>query len=350
VHNCFDKDRCRVCREMRPETGKGPMIVDTDGHIPAQETGSDPRPDKAMGRREAMDARRRPALAVPPGACDCHIHVFGPPQRFPLATDLAYTPAEAQVQAYIAVRRRLGLGRTVVIQPSAYGADNACTLEAIAQLLPNARGIAVVDPTIPDAGLERLHNAGIRGLRFSLVVKNAMRPQHLEVMAKRIQPFGWHIQFRSTYRDLPELESHLQRLPVDVCLDHLGGIPPEAPLADPAWRALLRLLARGRCWVKLSAPYQLSRMPGPGYADYAPQVRALVKAAPQRLLWGTNWPHPLVETKPDDADLLDSLGEWIAEESLRRAVLVENPAVLYGFPPIGGEGAAAGMKPGRLLA
>ena len=335
---------------MRIEAGKTSMSVDTIGLIPAQATGIDLHPDKTMGRREATDAGRRPALAVPPGACDCHIHVFGPRQRFPLAADLAYTPAEAPVEAYLTVRRRLGIERTVVIQPSAYGADNTCTLEAVAQLLPNARGIAVVDPAIPDAGLEQLHNAGIRGLRFSLVVKNAMRPEHLEAMAQRIQPLGWHIQFRSTHRDLPELESHLQRLPVDVCLDHLGGIPPEAPLGHPAWQALLRLLARGHCWVKLSAPYQLSRMSGPGYADYAPQVRALVKVAPQRLLWGTNWPHPLVETKPDDADLLDCLSEWIAEESLRRAVLVENPAALYGFSPVVGEGAAAGVRPGRLPA
>jgi predicted TIM-barrel fold metal-dependent hydrolase len=326
------------------------MIADTNGLIPAQKNGIDPRPDKPIGRREATDAGRRPAITVPPGACDCHIHVFGPRQRFPLAADLAYSPGEAPVAAYLRVRRRLGIERTVVIQPSAYGLNNACTLEAVAQLLPNARGIAVVDPAIPDAGLEQLHNAGIRGLRFSLVVKNAMRPEHLEAMTKRIQSFGWHIQFRSTHRDLPELESLLRRLPVDVCLDHLGGIPPETPLAHPAWQTLFRLLAGGRCWVKLSAPYQLSRMPGPGYADYAPQVRALVKAAPQRLLWGTNWPHPLVETKPDDADLLDSLGEWIADESIRRAVLVENAAALYGFPPIVGEGTAAGMKPGEVSA
>jgi D-galactarolactone isomerase len=308
------------------------MIIDANGLIPTQTTGIDLRPDKPMGRREATDVGRRPALAVPPGACDCHIHVFGPRERFPLAADLAYTPADAPVEAYLTVCQRLGLQRTVVIQPSAYGIDNACTLEAVAHLQPNARGIAVVDPAIPDAGLEQLHNAGIRGLRFSLVVKNAMRPEHLEAMARRIRPLGWHIQFRSTARDLPPLEPLLRKLPVDVCLDHLGGIPPEVPLTHPAWQTLFRLLAGGHCWVKLSAPYQLSRMPGPGYADYALQVRALATAAPQRLLWGTNWPHPLVETKPDDADLLDSLGEWIAEESVRRAIHVENPAVLYGFP------------------
>jgi predicted TIM-barrel fold metal-dependent hydrolase len=283
-----------------------------------------------------LTSTRRPALVAPPGTCDCHIHVFGPRDRFPLAADLAYAPDEAPVVAYLAMRHRLGIERTVVIQPSAYGADNACLLEALAKLHPNARGIAVVDPAIPDAGLEQLHDVGIRGLRFSSVTKNALRPEHLERMASRIQPLGWHIQFRSTDRDLPELESPLRRLPVDVCLDHLGNIPPEEPLTHPAWRALLSLLGSGHCWVKLSAPYQLSRMPGPGYADYAPQVSAMVMVAPNRLVWGTNWPHPLADSKPDEADLLDSLREWIPDESVRRMILVENPAALYGFPPVAG--------------
>jgi len=275
---------------------------------------------------------RKPVLAAPRGACDCHIHVFGPRERFPLAADLSYVPDEARVEAYLAIRRRLGIERTIIVQPSVYGTDNACTLQAIAQLMPGARGIAVVDPAITDADLERLHEAGIRGLRFSLVTKNALRPEFLETMAGRIQPLGWHIQFRSTHRDLPDLESLLGRLPVDVCLDHLGNIPPEEPLTHPAWQALFRLLDRGHCWVKLSAPYQLSRMPAPGFTDYAFQVSALVKAAPHRLVWGTNWPHPLVATKPDEVDLLDSLREWIPDESVRRTILVSNPAALYDFP------------------
>lgn len=277
---------------------------------------------------------RRPALVAPPGSCDCHIHIFGPRERFPLAANLAYTPAEAWVEAYLAIRRRLGIERTVVIQPSAYGTDNRCTLEAIAHLLPSARGVAVVDPAVSDRELEHLHEAGIRGLRFSLVVKNALRPEFLETMARRIQPFGWHIQFRSTHRDLPDLESRLERLPVEVCLDHLGSIPPEEPITHPAWQAIFRLLGRGHCWVKLSAPYQLSRMPGPGYADFSSQVSALVKTAPHHLVWGTNWPHPSVSTMPDEADLLDILEEWIPEASVRRAILVDNPAALYGFPSV----------------
>lgn len=273
----------------------------------------------------------RPRLAAPPYACDCHIHIFGDRQRYPLAAEIAYTPAEATVADYLQVRRRLGLERTVVVQPSTYGTDNTCTLDAIAMLRPHARGIAVVEPSVRDAELERLHAAGVRGLRFSSGVKNALHPDLLEVMAVRIRPLGWHVQLRSTHRDLPGLEARLLRLPVDVCLDHMSSIPPEEPLNHPAWATLFRLLGEGRCWVKLSAPYQLSRMPGPQYADYATQVSAMVKAAPERLVWGTNWPHPLVEIKPDDADLLDSLSEWVPDESIRRAILVDNPARLYGF-------------------
>jgi D-galactarolactone isomerase len=240
------------------------------------------RPPRVTSAVSADTRGKCPTLVAPPKACDCHIHVFGPRERFSLAADLAYTPAEATVEHYLQVRRRLGIERTVVIQPSVYGTDNACTLEAIARLQPKARGIAVIDPTVSDAELERLHGAGIRGLRFSLVVKNALRPEFLEVMAQRIRPLGWHIQFRSTQRDLPTLETQLIRLPVDVCIDHMGSIPPEVDISHPAWKTLFRLLDTGRCWVKLSAPYQLSRMPGPRYADYARQVSALVRAAPER--------------------------------------------------------------------
>jgi D-galactarolactone isomerase len=238
------------------------------------------------------------------------------------------------VDAYLAVRKRLGIERTVVIQPSAYGTDNRCMLDAISQLSPTALGVAIVDPSVTDDELEQFHDAGIRGLRFSLVVKNSMKPEVMELMARRVSPLGWHIQFRSTHRDLPDMETLLSNLPVDVCLDHIGSIPPELPIDHPAWQSVFRLLERGHCWVKLSAPYQLSHMPGPGYSDFASQVSALVKAAPDHLVWGTNWPHPSVSTLPDETDLLDSLQEWIPDASVRRAILVDNPESLYGFPPV----------------
>lgn len=260
------------------------------------------------------------------------MHVFGPRDRFPLAANVDYRPDQAGVERYLAVRKRLGIHRTVVVQPSTYGTDNSCTLEAIAALHPTARGIAVIVPDLAESAIRKLHDAGVRGLRFSHTVKNAMQPEQLERVASRIRPFGWHIQIRSTYRDLAALSPLLSRLPVDVCIDHMSSIPPDNNAENgSAFEAMLRLLETGRCWVKLSAPYQLSRSGPPDYADMREQARALVEAAPERMVWGTNWPHPLVTAKPDEADLLDVLLDWIDDESVRHAVLVENPAKLYDF-------------------
>lgn len=275
---------------------------------------------------------RKPKMTPPAGSCDCHIHVFGPRDRYALAADVAYRPAEASVESYREVRDRLGIERTIVVQPSVYGTDNRCTLDAIAALGPGARGIAVVSPDAPEAELARLHDAGIRGLRFSLTVKNALHPRDLHRVARRIEPLGWHVQLRSTHKDLPDLEPVLADLPVDVCIDHMSSIPPAEGIAHPAFQALLRLVSTGRVWVKLSAPYQLSREGAPRYADMAEQARRLVAAAPQRMVWGTNWPHPQASDQPpDDGDLLDALLDWADDETTRRAILVDNPAALYCF-------------------
>jgi predicted TIM-barrel fold metal-dependent hydrolase len=281
---------------------------------------------------DSLPSGRRPRLKAPAGTCDCHIHIFGPRDRFPLAAELAYVPRDATIEMYRALRRRLGIERTVVIQPSAYGTDNTCLLEALAAFGDTARGVAVVPTDVGDGELERLHAAGVRGLRFSFVVKNAMPPADLERMASRIRPLGWHIQLRSTANDLVELASRLTKLDVEVCIDHMSSIPPAEGTNAPAFKTLLRLVGSGRIWVKLSAPYQLSRWGAPGYNDMSPHARALVRAAPERMVWGTNWPHPHpgVVTKPDDADLLDTLLDW-ADEPQRVAMLSINPARLYGF-------------------
>ena len=150
-------------------------------------------------------------------------------------------------------------------------------------------------------------------------------------MPQRIAPLGWHIQYRSTEQDLPELSERLLALPVDVVVDHIGSIPPELGTDHPAFVALLRMLETGRCWVKLSAAYQLSKMGAPDYSDYQTFARALVEASPERMLWGTNWPHPKVDFMPDDADLLETLLDWVDDEAMRHKVLVDNPARLYGF-------------------
>jgi len=268
---------------------------------------------------------------VPAGACDSHIHVYGDPARFPYEPVGGKDMPRLFLDDYLAIRDRLGLRRTVVIQTPYYGTDNACMLDVIARLGAEARGIAVVSPDIGDAELERLHEGGVRGLRFGVELARGMRFDCLEEMAARIAPLGWHIQYRSTEKDLADMEARMRDLPVPVCVDHIGSIPPETGTDHPAFKALLRLVDTGRCWVKLSAPYQLSRTGAPDYADYRTQARALVAAAPERMVWGTNWPHPRVDDMPDEGDLLNTLADWTGDDATRKAILVDNPAALYGF-------------------
>ena len=275
-----------------------------------------------------------PHILAPPGACDCHIHIYGDPERFSFQPMPGREPPQDYLSDYLAVRDRLKLTRTVIIQSPFYGTDNTCMLDAIASLGPNALGIAVVSSDVTDAELQELHEGGVRGLRFGIELHKGMRPTELlEEMAARIEPLGWHIQYRSTERDLPDIAQRLALLPVPVCIDHIGSIPPETGIDHPAFGALLRLLDTGRCWIKLSAPYQLSQFGPPDYADYRPQAQALASAAPERMLWGTNWPHPRVDRKPDDVHLLDVLSDWVPNIEQRNAILVDNPESFYGFPP-----------------
>jgi D-galactarolactone isomerase len=277
---------------------------------------------------------RTPKLKAPPGACDCHLHIYGPRDRYPwVAVKNRPFLDDSRLEHYLKVRDRLGLARTVVVQATQYNTNNECLLDTVAALGANGRGIAVVDPAIPDAELERLNAGGVRGLRFGIELANGMQPDALETMAARIAPFGWHIQYRSWPEEQLDLDARFRKLPVPVVFDHMANIAPDKGGADhPAFKALLRLLETGRVWVKLSAPYQLSRSGAPDYADYRAQGRAFVKAAPDRMVWGTNWPHPRVDAKPDEADLLDTLFDWTeGDEKTIRKILVDNPARLYGF-------------------
>jgi predicted TIM-barrel fold metal-dependent hydrolase len=276
---------------------------------------------------------RAPKLKAPPGACDCHLHIYGESARYPWVPVRNRPFPDRRLEHYIEVRDRLGLARTVIVQPTHYATDNRCLLDSVAGLGGTGRGIAVVDPKISDTDLAALHAGGIRGLRFGIDLANGMQPDVLEDMAARIAPFGWHIQYRCWPDELLDLEARFRRLPVPVCFDHMGNISPDIGGADhPAFKALLRLLDAGNAWVKLSAPYQLSKTGAPGYVDYLPQGRAFVKAAPERMVWGTNWPHPRVSDKPDEADLLDVLRDWTGGDAKTlQAILVDNPARLYGF-------------------
>ena len=274
---------------------------------------------------------RRPRLTVPAGACDCHMHVYGPAARFPYAPSTKTLPPDVPLEAYLALRQRLGLQRTIFVQPSAYGADNACVLDAIARTAPNGRGIAVIDPAAPEAEIARLHVAGIRGVRFHDMVAGCLPFDVLEPVAARIRPHGWHVQIQLDGDGLVDLAPRLAALPVEVVIDHMGRIPVDGGTERAAFKSLLRLLDTGRCWVKLSAPYHVSRAGPPDYRDCAAHARALIHAAPERMLWGSNWPHPSVREKPDDADLLDILADWTDDIAALRKILVDNPAALFGF-------------------
>jgi D-galactarolactone isomerase len=275
----------------------------------------------------------RPRLQAPAGACDCHMHFYDTAERYPVAPTAAFLPPPARVAAYRALQERLGLARVVVVQPSAYGADNRCTMDAVAELGDAARAVVVVDPGVSDAELERLTQAGARGIRFHMLRGGVLSWDILEEMAARVHPFGWHVQLQCNGRELPERAPMLERLPGDLVIDHVGRFMDPVPLDHPAFNCLLGLLEAGRTWVKLSAPYESSRAGPPAYEDVTALAQALVRAAPERMLWATNWPHP-GHADPrvrDEALLLDLLLEWAPEETTRRQILVDNPAGLYGF-------------------
>jgi D-galactarolactone isomerase len=275
-------------------------------------------------------AGKKPRLIAPPGACDTHMHVYE--KRFRLVPG-AVVPPDAPVAAYRAMQQRLGLERTIVVQPNGYGKDNSCTLEAIAELgIARARGIGVIDRDTPDAEIARLTEAGIRAIRFHLLLKGYLGWDAIEELSARVQQFGWHSQVQLNGHEFAEREAVLKRLPGTVTIDHVGRFHDPVPVDHPSFKALQRLVDTGRFYVKLSAPYEsLSRDGPPFYRDVGALAKALVRQAPERMLWASNWPHPGQPNIPDDADMLDLLLDWAPDEATRHRILVDNPARLYGF-------------------
>jgi D-galactarolactone isomerase len=263
--------------------------------------------------------------------CDTHMHFYD--RRFPTAPTALLTPPDAGIQAYKELCKRLGITRTVVVQPTTYGKDNRCTLDAIAALGESTRGIAVVEETVTDDELDRLTKGGMRGVRFHQLPGGALQWHQLEAIAERVQPFGWHIQLQLDGRDLPNHEAMIRRFPGTLVIDHTGKFLEPVSTGDAAFKILLSLLDNGRTYVKLSAPYEVSKIGPPHYDDVGALAKALVKAAPERMLWASNWPHPSspADNKPDDVMLLDVMLDWIPDEATRRKTLVDNPARLYGF-------------------
>jgi len=286
-------------------------------------------------------------FAMPPRACDCHTHVFGDPRRFPFAPDRAYTPEAASVDEMRALHRALHVDRVVVVQPSVYGTDNSCTLDAVRLLRANARGVAVIDEQTKDAELDVLKQGGITGVRINLLTSGERDPavarRRFDAAVGRVRGEKWHVQM---YTELPvvvALRDRMAASQVPVVLDHFAGVQAAAGPLQEGFATLLGLVRDGRVYVKISAAYRSSTH-GPDYADVAPLARALIGANRARIVWGSDWPHPdssraagrtAADIAPllqiDDGRVLNQLEVWAPDAAHRDAILVDNPAALYGF-------------------
>jgi D-galactarolactone isomerase len=274
-----------------------------------------------------------PRLDAPAAACDCHHHIYD--ARFPASPHWHQGfPPGATVADYRLLQRRLGTTRSVVVQPSTYGIDNRCLVDALGQLGPASRGVAVVDTDVKDTELRTLTDAGVRAIRVNFVSPQTWgttTPEMLTSLATRVSLFGWHVQILMTGDQIVAHESVIRSLPTKVVIDHLGRIAEPDGIRHPGFSAVRRMLDGGQTWVKVTEPYEDSKL-GPPYADSSEVARAYVQAASERVLWGTDWPHPTQrDSKPDDALLVDLLTDWAPDERMRRRILVDNPAELFGF-------------------
>jgi predicted TIM-barrel fold metal-dependent hydrolase len=310
----------------------------------------------AMRAGVAVGAAGRTAVDfdVPRGACDCHVHVFGDPAQFPFAEKRVYTPPPASVEQLLELQRDLHLDRVVVVQPSVYGADNACTLDAVRRMGSRSRGVAVIDRTTSRKALEEMAGAGIRGVRLNLETNTAGRfdpadaKAVLDATAEQIRGLGWHVQIYTRTTVIAGLKDHLAQMPFPVVVDHFGrGNPGQGP-GQADFVALLDLVKSGRVYVKISGAYRVSEK-APDFLDVTGLAQALVAANPDRIVWGSDWPHPNSDAgrgKPlseisspfpiDDGLLLNQLPKWAPDAAVRKKILVDNPARLYAFEAVAG--------------
>lgn len=274
---------------------------------------------------------RAPSFAMPAGAWDCHAHVFGPLDRFPYKTPRSFTPPAASAAAYRRMLAALGFARGVLVQPSVYGTDNRAQLAAIKSGSKEIRGVAVVDESVSDRELRALHVAGFRGVRFNLVFRGGVSLDAVDTIARRIAPLNWHVQLFVDVSTLDDLAGLVARLPVPVVVDHMGFMPVARGMRDAGFQALLKLLGMGRVWVKLSGANRITARPKLPYDDVVPFAQALIAANPERLVFGTDWPHVSLKVPMENTGaLLDELAIWAPDVHLREKILVHNPGRLYG--------------------
>ena len=273
------------------------------------------------------------SFTPPPGAYDAHCHVFGPAARFPFSADRTYTPPDSGIDAFERLQWRLGLSRAVFVQASCHGTDNRAMVDALERGEGRYAGVAMIDESFTTSDIAKLHDAGVRGTRFNFVAHLGGAPD-LDVfwrLVDRVQPFGWHIVLHFDAKDLPQYADLLDRMPCPYVIDHMARVPVTAGVEQEPFRALLELMRDERCWVKISGAERLTADGPPPYDDVVPFARALLAAAPDRVLWGTDWPHPNVRHMPDEGDLLDLLADYAPDEAVRNRILVSNPETLYDF-------------------
>ena len=306
----------------------------------------------AGGARAARAAapmpRTKVSFDVPAGACDCHVHVFGDPKQYPFFAGRSYTPETASVEELRQLLTALRLDRVVIVQPSVYGTDNTCTVDGLRQLGARARGVAVIDAKTTDAELDAMGKAGIRGIRLNLATSGITDPavarQRFDAAVARVKNRpDWHIQFNTQPSIIAALSDLLLASPVPLVIDHFGGATASKGVEQPGFSALAGLVKSGKAYVKISGAAD-SVSTQPDLSDVTPLARALVAANPQRILWGTNWPHPgstpppgrkptdlAVHMPTDDGKVLNVLPVWVPDAAMRQLILVDNPARLYGF-------------------
>jgi predicted TIM-barrel fold metal-dependent hydrolase len=284
---------------------------------------------------------------VPSGACDCHTHIFGDPARFSFAGDRVYTPEPASIEEMRTLHAALRMDRVVIVQPSVYGTDNACTLDAVRRLGSRARAVAVIDDKISGGVLDAMHKAGVRGTRINLATAgqtDAAAARHrLQTAIEQLGGRPWHIQMYTTLPVIDGIRDQVAASPIPIVFDHFGGAQAPAGIDQPGFAALLNLVRAGKAYVKISGAYRSSNAQ-PDYADVAPLAKALIAANPQRILWGSDWPHPdsarVGGRKPtdiapllqiDDGRVLNQMAVWAPDAAQRKTILVDNPARLYGY-------------------
>ena len=273
------------------------------------------------------------AFTPPANATDAHCHIFGPAHRFPFAPEATYTPPDSGIDDFEVLQQRLGLSRAVFVQASCHGTDNAAMVDALVRGNGRYAGVAMIDESFSEADIGDLHDAGVRGTRFNFVAHLGGAPD-LDVfwrLVDRVQPFGWHIVLHFDAKDLPAYAGMLDRMPCPYVIDHMARVDAAAGLDQEPFGALLDLMGDERAWVKVSGAERLTADGSLPYDDVVPYAQALIAAAPDRVLWGTDWPHPNVRHMPDDGDLLDALAAFAPDEATRKQILVANPATLYDF-------------------